>query len=42
VAEAAAAGAAAVEDLLRKALIVLGRTTYASRMTRVELRPAQP
>jgi hypothetical protein len=42
VAEAAAAGAVAIEDLLRQALIVLGRTTYASRMTRVEFRAAQP
>ncbi|HKE14323.1 MAG TPA: HNH endonuclease, partial [Kofleriaceae bacterium] len=42
VAEAAASGAVAIEDLLRQALIVLGRTTYASRMTWVESRSATP
>ena len=41
VAEAAASGAVAIEDLLRRALVVLGRTTYAgvARVSRVAANP---
>jgi hypothetical protein len=42
VAEAAAGGAVRLEDLLRQALMVLGRTTYAARASMVDFRPARP